>query len=588
MTQSSQPGAPKPRPGKLVTAGLLASLLALLAAALVTTAGAQGPRRNTPLIQDWSHRHVIFPNNPNRPMTLGGPVDPRVWLAWLQRNAPAFQVSAPSPAPPPVSLFPNRPVKKGFKTDWAVSLGSTSAGNGVAQNMYPAKFSFDATAPPSCLDDFAIFPINSTPSATQANIVAFNYLYRGPGNTGICSPGTAPNTMWAYKVGSGPVKTSPALYWDSNLTNSGLAVAFVESRTNPNASVFHIVPAKGASGGSIGSPITPASDRYVQYSSATNTRSSPFIDYANDVAYVGADDGVLYKIGPVFKSVANPTVIHQTTVSSGKKLTAPVHDPASDRVFVSDGLLVYAYQPTDTGFVFMASIQIAYPNTPAHILDPVIVDSGTWVYVFSGGNNNEAGTRKAVVVQTKTDLTSPVSAEIGVYQTESGYSIHAGGFDDAYYTNPSTGKLYVCGNAGGGHQGVSTLYKFGFLSPSGTMNTTAEVMKDVSDAASGGCSPLTTFNNSTLNPPERLFFGQTNANGTKSNHVQMWYLPVNSGDSRVAGDTGGTYAGGTSGIIVDNARSEAQASSIYFGTLQALAACGSRVCAVKLTQSALQ
>lgn len=587
MTQPPPTGARKPRPGKLVTAGLLASLLALLAIALVSTAGAQGPRRNTPLIQDWSHRHVIFPNNPNRPMTLGGPQQNiRAWLAWLQRNAWAFQVApfqAPAPSRPPVSLFPNRPQKKGFKTDWAVSLGSTSAGGGVAENMFPAKYSFDITAAPSCTDDFVIFPVNSNPGTGQANIVAFNQLYRGA-SSGLCGTG-APNTMWAYKVGSGPVKTSPALYWDSNLSNSGTAVAFVESQTS--ASVFHIVPAKGASGGSIGSPITPTSDRYVQYASATNTRSSPFIDYANDVAYVGADDGVLYKIGPVFKSVASPVVIHSTTVSSGKKLTAPVYDPGSDRVFVSDGLLVYAYQPTAGGFVFKASIQIGYPNTPAYILDPVIVDSGQWVYIFSGGNNVPAGSRRAVVVQTNTALTSSVSADIGAHQDENGYSIQAGAFDNAYYTDPSTGKLYTCGNAGGGSAGASTLYKLGFQS-NGTLQSTPEVNLGVSDGASGKCSPLTTFYNLNLSPPERLFFGQTNTSISKSNHIQMWYLPVTSPDTMDAGDTTTKYTGGTSGIIVDNARTEAQASSVYFGTRLALAACGNRVCAVKLTQSALE
>ncbi len=218
MTQPSPAGAPKPRPGNVVTAGLLVSLLALLAIVLVSTAGAQGPRRNTPLIQDWSHRHVIFPNNPNRPMTLAGPIDPRAWLAWLQRNAPGFQVSgaqAPSPARPPVSLFPNRPVKKGFKTDWAMSLGSTNAGGGVAQNMYPAKFTFDVISAPSCTNDFVVFPINSTPApgpTGQANIIAFNNLYRGSDSI-WCGTDLTPTTMWAYRVGWAPSRPRPRFPW---------------------------------------------------------------------------------------------------------------------------------------------------------------------------------------------------------------------------------------------------------------------------------------------------------------------------------------------------------------------------------------
>ena len=49
--------------------------------------------------------------------------------------------------------------------------------------------------------------------------------------------------------------------------------------------------------------------------------------------------------------------------------------------------------------------------------------------------------------------------------------------------------------------------------------------------------------------------------------------------------------GGTSGITVDNNSGQAQASSIYFGTLQKSAAspCGANLyCAVKLTQGGLQ
>jgi hypothetical protein len=50
-------------------------------------------------------------------------------------------------------------------------------------------------------------------------------------------------------------------------------------------------------------------------------------------------------------------------------------------------------------------------------------------------------------------------------------------------------------------------------------------------------------------------------------------------------------AGGTSGIVIDNVSTAAQASSLYFTTLSSTT-CGDGVsgnpCAVKLTQSALQ
>jgi len=67
----------------------------------------------------------------------------------------------------------------------------------------------------------------------------------------------------------------------------------------------------------------------------------------------------------------------------------------------------------------------------------------------------------------------------------------------------------------------------------------------------------------------------------------MWILPVNNDPDDM--DAYAQYLGGTSGIIVDNASSQPQASSIYFGTLGVSdSPCVTgKVCAVKLTQSNL-
>ena len=99
--------------------------------------------------------------------------------------------------------------------------------------MYPAKFSFDVTAAPSCANDFVVFPIAANGSATQPNLVAFNNLYSGTaGGNGICNrtpsgtdTGVAATVYWSYNVNGigGAVPTSPALSLD------GTKVAFVES-----------------------------------------------------------------------------------------------------------------------------------------------------------------------------------------------------------------------------------------------------------------------------------------------------------------------------------------------------------------------
>ena len=61
------------------------------------------------------------------------------------------------------------------RVDWSLSLGS----GGVAQNMFPAKFGFNVNATPSCTLDFVVFALNVAGTATQANLVGVNQLYRG-------------------------------------------------------------------------------------------------------------------------------------------------------------------------------------------------------------------------------------------------------------------------------------------------------------------------------------------------------------------------------------------------------------------------
>ena len=54
-----------------------------------------------------------------------------------------------------------------MRKDWAISLGA----GGVAQGMWPAKYSFDVNATPSCTADFVVFPINASTGNTRANVV---------------------------------------------------------------------------------------------------------------------------------------------------------------------------------------------------------------------------------------------------------------------------------------------------------------------------------------------------------------------------------------------------------------------------------
>jgi hypothetical protein len=340
--------------------------------------------------------------------------------------------------------------------------------------------------------------------------------------------------------------------------------------------VFHVL--KWTPGGSITGPNTPAAGalRSVTYATnATNTRSSPFVDYDGDAAYVGSDNGYLYKITGVFKGTlaVGPPVL----VTSNAKLTGAVRDPFTGLVFVSDGQYVKAY---DSNLAHKAELSVSSSSTG--IVDPPIVDvTNKFVYVIS--RYNSAGTQ-AAAVQIPYSASSPwfgtpVYGDIG--RTGGNY-LRSGAFDNGYYTAPSSGALYVCGNQGSGSSPDGpALYKFTFRLITGKMNVDPVVKNTKIGSATEECSPLTEFSNGN----DRLFLSHSGVH-----QVQMWQLPVASADD----DKDASYGvpNGTCGIIVDNISPEAQASSIYFSTRGAytekcMVSGYPRVCAVKLTQAGL-
>ena len=100
-----------------------------------------------------------------------------------------------------------------MKIDWSIPLGTGI----VAPNMFPAKYSFDINATPSCANDYVVFGLNvagATPG--QANLVGVKNLYSGTG--GLC--GANPTVNWAYNgsTAGGSVLTSPGSFagWQEN------------------------------------------------------------------------------------------------------------------------------------------------------------------------------------------------------------------------------------------------------------------------------------------------------------------------------------------------------------------------------------
>jgi len=175
--------------------------------------------------------------------------------------------------------------------------------------------------------------------------------------------------------------------------------------------------------------------------------------------------------------------------------------------------------------------------------------------------------------------------------TTAGFPLYAPTPDNRYFTlgigsatEASNGEIIGASTGTGGQQ----LKPFSFVN---SVLQPAPLGKPQLGNNASVMSPLTEFYNASVGV-DYLFVG-VNANPTE---LYTFALPnpleIAQGAAPTALATNTTdVAGGTSGIIVDNDSADAQASSIYFGTLAtSTTICGttSAFCAVKLTQSALE
>ena len=577
---------------------ILVSLALLMFVALVAKPEAAGIRKVAPpkvaprrvgQVVDWSNRHVLYPQGASARALALSQRDARAYWNYLRilraaigaRASAAGRVqkeggdgliegAAGHPVDGPMGGLRRGPSKPAqVREDWSVALGSA----GMAQDMYPAKYSFDVNATPDCTNDFVVYTLDTAPSATQANIVAFNNLYSGSaGGTGICGGGTATVT-WAYQVSTVALPTSPIISLD------GTKVAFVDG---DSPAVFHVLTWT-AGQGSVFAPATPSQIVNVTLTGATtDTFSSPFMDYMNDAAYVGTDNGKLYKITGVFRGTpALAGAPWPRRIGFGApNVTGPVIDYSTGEIFLgaSDGNL---YGFTSGGAQFFP-ITIGDGSADGGIADAPVVDAvNGLLYVATG---SDANLPNASLTQVSTASFSPV--QVTPIGDPGAAPIHDGTFNDAYFSSMTNTDwfFYVCGtNTGGSTSPV--LYRVGFDGTRTLLSTVDSASVILSGNNGEQCSPLTELNNGV----DRIFLGLLTT-------AQVEFFDVSTNSTPTLGGAGGVApvpeAGGTSGIIIDNVSTANQASSIYFSTLSASADCRvggvNQRCAVKLTQAGLQ
>ena len=497
--------------------------------------------RHTGVPQDWSQRHIVFSRDtlalhPNLMYR-----EPRVLHQAMQRwqapNSDVFRGADPSSAVASSS---------GQHRDWSVPM----AGH-ISFDMFPAKFSFDAAAPPDCTNDYVVFGLattGSTGAGGHANLVGFNQLYSGS-PAGQC--GTAPNVLFAYNIttaGPGRILTSPVLSLD------GKKIAFVESiSTAPGSAVFHVLTWT-AGGGTIAVPAAPTMTSLTFSSAADDTTSAPWVDYGTDTAYVGSDKGFVYQITGVFKGTPTLSVSPWPVSAGTLKLTAPVLDSVLGQLMVGSANGSLYRIDTATGAV---STLVVAGGAGGGILGAPIVDitNGT-TFVVSANDGNSA-----VLVEAKTASMAVLSKGRIGQGAFGGTLVHLyePALSNDYYTNPSSGVIRLCGT--GATDSTPWQYAFGFTGA--TMHSTPSFSQQLLTSTAARCTGWTEFFNPNIGTTlgtDFFFFGLTqDCTGTGPAGGCVARI-TNTNTTAVTA----TVVGGTSAIVVDNYSNAAQAASIYF------------------------
>jgi hypothetical protein len=365
------------------------------------------------------------------------------------------------------------------------------------------------------------------------------------------------------------------------LSLDGKKVAFVETSTVAGArtSVLHVlkIPASGTHATANPSFAVPFGDMTsTTIGAASNTRSSPWVDYTTDTAYVGLDNGRLYKITGVFNGTPAlvSTAPWPVTINLNSTLTSPVLDPATGNVFLGAGNgRLYSVNVNSPAGVTVIQIGRTGSTNPA-LLDSVIFDAtGRTLFAIT---SNDAVLNGAAVVQVDTSSFAVLSRVLVGQGSTSGTAINLydGDFDNNYFNSPVTGHMLVCGTGVADTTPNRYLLSFnaaGILQPPG-------VVTQISTNVNARCGPVTEYFNSNIAGGTDFFFwGVTrNCPGFANNGCVM---ALSNGSSL----TSAQVIGGAGGIIIDNNYvTKDGGSSIHFSSGAA------PNIAVKLTQQGLQ
>jgi hypothetical protein len=410
----------------------------------------------------------------------------------------------------------------------------------MASGTYPAKYNFNLPGQTPTCTDFAVYGLDvAGVTGGQPNLVGLTNLYSGTANgNGLCNGNTGVyRYVYSSEVYAATAKfafngstLSPA----GSITNSvvisedGTKVAYVES--NGSASALHVVSTTPGAGGAgaiesfnqygnviAAAAAVPGSISTVPSSSgwaAADSYSSVWVDYGNDVAFVGTDNGTLHKIKNVFCTtaacIASPVAPSEVTtggwpvaLTGAGPLNSPVED-ANSVIYVAGSSTGLLYAVTSTGTVTKSN-QSFMANS---IVDGAMVDidgNGVTQALYWFSNSQSAASNPSVqqpqMVQTNSALTSINNYSLLLNGTQSwggtAVTVHAGTFDNAFYNNRN-GNMWACGwwqdSIYGTSSNTLSLIRFGIDGTTVTPDTAdeyAELSPEyVNTAALKTCAPV--------------------------------------------------------------------------------------------------
>ncbi len=515
---------------------------------------------------------------------------------------------------------------KAISTPNQMSTSGITLESEVAQTLYAALTGSRTNCPSSnnsCI--YNMQAANSSVTASSAGEVVTV--------TATCGVGTCGNSVVFTQSGATGMTLSPS----SGTLSGGSGTPGVGGAT--------LVLVRPAVGGSPTSPVAPTLVSPASYRTCTtpcmttiqlsgslistttapsDTYSSPFYDFGDDILYVGDDSGGLHKFTGVFFGTPAETTTGgwPVAVNLEASLASPVYDSVSGNIFVGDylsnsssgcepgvdsaeGPCGYLYSVNAGTANVVKSNQLDYN---LGIYDGPLVDSSAGqVYAFIGADDSTScsGNPCAAVYQLSTTFTSGAmgtEATIGA-----GYEfVMSGSFDNQYFTSASasspTGHLYVVGGTGAENNTLYAISITGNVMTSGTATAGPVLATNYTEDLYGAGLPVTEFCNNGSNPctatqgTDYIFLGVLSYGGDFSINpctgqsatvgCIMGFTAPTSGVISSAATPNGSLAeaGGVSGIVIDNGA--AGASNIYFTTL--LNQCGTGGCAVSATQSGLQ